>query len=465
MPIYNSLMSQPIFTISGLRGVVGKTLFDETVRKYAAAYGKFLGGGTLVIGRDTRPSSEAIAQSAEEGLKETGCQVVDLGVCPTPTVVHSVRTHQSQIKGGLMITASHNPLEWNGIKFVISPGRFLLPEEFESFRIFLGKADLPGAATPSSREPVAENRKPICPIENHLQAILMNPLFKDVKGNNLRIGIDAVNGAAAIIADKLLQEFGCEVVKINCTPERLKKEGFPHRPEPTAENTTELAELVKKEKLDAGFAYDPDGDRFSCIDNNGNPLGEEATICLACLFLLQFGAASQKPIVVVNLSTTQAVEDICHRFGAKVERAPVGEVWVVKRMLECGAILGGEGNGGVILPEINLTRDGLVASAIVLGLLSRTKKRLSEIRQEIPRYFIAKSTITLEHFNPESLIAGFSWRSIDQSDGLRMTGDGWWFHIRKSNTEPLIRVVCEAKDPAQAKLIIEKVGGRLRSLG
>lgn len=458
-------MKQPIFSISGLRGVVGKTLFKETAREIASAYGRFLAAGVFAIGRDTRPTSEELAQSAAAGLKEAGCQVIELGICPTPTVVHFVRANQPQIKGGLVITASHNPLEWNGMKFVTSPGRFLLPDEFDQFRLSVNEGRKGGERKGWGIHPFLPAS---LPIESHIKAIVTNPLFKEVKGSHLRIGVDAVHGAASIAAEKLLQAFGCEVVKINCAPERLIPEGFPRAPEPTAENITALAELIKREKLNAGFAFDPDGDRFSCIDENGNPLGEEATICLACLFLLPAlgappSADSSRHLktVVVNLSTTQAVEDLCTRFGVRVERAKVGEAWVVWKMLETGAELGGEGNGGVILPEINFTRDGLVASAMVIGLLSRTKRSLSEIRQEIPRYYMEKSVIMVDHFAPESLIAASGWRFGDRTEGLRLAGEGWWLHIRKSNTEPLVRVVCEAKEPTQAKLIVEWVRSRL----
>jgi len=463
-------MAEPIFTISGLRGVVGENLFAETVRNMAGCYGRFLGPGRFAIGRDSRQSGAELAVAARAGFFESGCEVIDLGICPTPTVVHYVRSQK--VNGGIVITASHNPVDWNGIKFVHPEGRFLLPNEFEALKLVkAGKRtaqleDAPlGSVIPSlSRNPFLFARGRFFEekcfsgdgISNHIRSIRESRFFRGVNGKGFRIGVDAVNGAASLAALEALRAFGCEVTPVFCQPDKAN-DGFPRRPEPNPENLSELCKLVQKEKLDAGFAFDPDGDRFSCVDEKGVPLGEEASLCLACLYILPQAQGD----VVVNLSTSRAVEDVCARFGAKVIRTKVGEVFVIEKMLETGAVLGGEGNGGVIVPEINLTRDGLIAAAIVLGMMAKMGKRLSEIRSDLPQYFICKSVVAATEFNSDKLIAELRREggdfAVDLTEGIRLVGDSWWVHIRKSNTEPIIRIVAEAKGKEAAQALVNRV--------
>jgi phosphomannomutase len=447
-------MPEPIFSISGLRGVVGKNLFPQTVEEIAGCYGRLLGPGRFVIGRDSRPSSAELAAAARTGLLKTGCTVIDLGVCPTPTVVHSVRS-EKDVKGGLVITASHNPINWNGMKFVHPEGRFILPDEFARLKAALAeRAGVSADQKLSTQDPGVERKDGI---KGHIRAIREHRFFKNVDVKGLRIGVDAVNGAASLAAKELLQAFGCEAVGLFCSPGAAVQE-FPRPPEPTPENLLELCELVKGEGLDGGFAFDPDGDRFSCVDEQGVPLGEEASLCLAALYLLP----EVKGPVVINLSTSRAVEDIALRFGVKVFRTKVGEAQVVQKVKEIGAVLGGEGNGGVIFPEINLTRDGLVAAATVLGLLTKTKKKLSAIRSELPQYFIVKEKLPKAGYDQiglvERLRIGLDENlEFDFTEGIRVVGADWWVHIRASNTEPNIRIVAEARTMSRAKEIVAQV--------
>ncbi|MGQ9678381.1 MAG: phosphoglucosamine mutase [bacterium] len=441
-------MAELIFTISGLRGIVGETLFLETVEQFAAAYARFSGQGVFAIGRDARPTSESFARAARLGLKKTGCEVIELGLCPTPTVVHFVRNRG--LRGGLMITASHNPEQWNGMKFVHPSGRFLLPDEFA---LFQKEVEL---SSKRLSDPIGGGQSEEADgVTSHITGILMSSIFREVEWVGQHIGVDAVNGAASFAGPKLFQSLGCRVEEIYCSPAEQK--GFPRAPEPKAENLQALSRLVQEEGLDAGFAFDPDGDRFSCVDETGVPLGEEATLGLAALFVLE----RRRGLVVVNLSTSRIIEDICRRFGIKIERTRVGEAFVVKRILETGAVLGGEGNGGVILPEVNLTRDGLVAGALVVALLATTGKKLSELRQELPQYQMAKSTVLGVEFRAEELVAQLKKRlgpdEVDKTEGLRLLGPDWWVHIRKSNTEPIIRIVAEAKTRLEVEEIIQTV--------
>lgn len=454
-------MTQPIFTISGLRGVVGESLFLETVRKMAACYVRFLGPGRFAIGRDSRPSGEELADAVRAALLDSGCEVIDLGICPTPTVVHYVRS-QNDVRGGIVITASHNPVNWNGMKFVHPDGRFILPAEFEAWERVMAEWRPQNAKGETTTKGTSRKFSSQDGIAEHIRAIREHRFFADTEARGLRIGVDAVNGAASLAAQELLRTFGCEVIPLFCSPEK-SKEGFPRRPEPTPENLSELCKLVRQEKLDAGFAFDPDGDRFSCVDERGVPLGEEASLCLACLYVLPKANGD----VVVNLSTSRAVEDVCARFGSRVIRTKVGEAFVVEKMLETGAVLGGEGNGGVILPEINLTRDGLIVAGVVLGLLSKTGKKLSQIRLELPEYCMVKTTVRGRDnqeprtMNDKLLIAAMGAElgavTFDLTEGIRLTGDSWWVHIRQSNTEPLIRIVAEARSKSVAEDIVNRV--------
>ncbi|NPV14008.1 phosphoglucosamine mutase [candidate division WOR-3 bacterium] len=443
-------MSGLIFSVSGLRGVVNKDLFPETVQEFARAFGEFVGRGRLAVGRDARLSGAELVRAAKAGLAEAGCSVVDLGICPTPTVVHFVR--QQGLPGGLVITASHNPAEWNGMKFVHGKGRFLSPEEFNIFQAQVAKVKFDrarGTKSTSASEEVADG------VAGHIAAIIESSLLQGIRGDGLRIGVDAVDGAASFAAPQLLTRLGCEVREVFCSPGTGK--GFPRAPEPKAENLTVLAELVRKEGLDAGFAFDPDGDRFSCVDEMGVPLGEEATLALAALFVLN----RRKGPVVVNLSTSRMIEDIAQRFGVAVARTKVGEAFVVQGILERGAVLGGEGNGGVILPEVNLTRDGLVAAALLVALMKTSGKRLSELRQELPEYHIAKATVPAGKLEAEEFIARLEGKlpftGIDRTEGVRLMGADWWAHIRKSNTEPIVRVVAEARTRQKVENILQVV--------
>ena len=447
-------MFPAIFGISGLRGIVGQDLLPESVSRVAAAFGTFVGPGTVAVGRDTRASGEMMLAAATAGLVASGCEVVDLGICPTPTVLYYTRL--SRLAGAIVLTASHNPEQWNGMKFVSRDGDFISPDELAAFRKLVKSGPIRYAAWETMR-PVKQNPNAVYA---HVNAIIGHRLFRDIRtaiiGRKLKVGVDAMNGAASVAAVQLVDALGAEPVKLYCNMEPGKPAGFPRPPEPTAENIADLCGMVKERKLDLGIAFDPDGDRFSCVDETGIALGEEATICLACKYVL----ARRKGPVVVNLSTTRAVDDICAGFGVTVERTPVGEASVVERMKAVNAVLGGEGNGGVILPELNFTRDGLVAAATVAGLLSENAGPLSAIRQTIPEYHRVKATVPLsrEDFNglAERLVAEFGDAQLDKRDGLKLDAKDYWLHARASNTEPIVRIISEARTEAQANDIAQR---------
>lgn len=394
-----------------------------------------------------------LSQAAAAGLLSAGCDVEELGVCPTPTVLHHVRTRV--LAGGIVVTASHNPEPWNGMKFVGPDGlstAFSSPPTSNSRR-----ADWQGVGSLVQYHAAADD---------HIRAVVSSTFFSEFfvgltrgtarrqssRRRPHRVGVDAVNGAMSEVAGRLVRECGAEPVEVFCSlrPDRLRK-GFPRGPEPRPEHLKGLCRLVKEQRLDFGVAFDPDGDRASFVDENGIALGEEATICLACLYLLGGDhPQSRRTPVVVNLSTTRAVEDIVARFGLRVERTPVGEVSVTRRMKEVGAVLGGEGNGGVILPDVNFTRDGLVACLCVFGLLARTGMKLSELRALIPAYHMVKAVVPsaaepLTARQAAALRKELPGTKVDEQDGLRFDGPDFWVHVRGSNTEPLVRIIAEVR--------------------
>ena len=448
-------MLPSVFGISGIRGIVGTDLTPETARFIGRGFGAFIGPGAVAVGRDARPSGEALEAAVVEGLRAAGCRVELLGICPTPTVLHRARA--GSFRGAIVITASHNPEEWNGFKLVGGDGMFLAPGRVAEFRASIERDAVSAPAPP---EPGTADRYGDA-VRDHVEAVASNELFSDIPrqlaGRRIRVGVDAVNGAAAGAGQEIVRRLGAEPVGLFCSndPGELRA-GFPRRPEPTEENLVALGALVKREGLDFGVGFDPDGDRAGFVDETGTPLGEEATICLACRYVL----ARRPGKVVVNLSTTRAVEDVCADFSSPVERAPVGEAAVVERMKATGAVLGGEGNGGVILPAVNFTRDGIVATACVLGLVAAPGAGLSARRGELPAYRMRKVKLAFSRARlmerRARLEQEFAGTDRDERDGLRFAGPDYWVHIRASNTEPAVRVIAERKGGGSPDDLIER---------
>jgi phosphomannomutase len=464
-------MPSPIFTISGLRGIVGENLTPELVTTTCAGFGAYSRGRKIALGRDCRSSGEMLTAAALRGLLSSGCDVLDLGICPTPTVVAVVT--ERKLSGGIMITASHNPPEWNGLKFIAAAGRFLNDEELKGFKLVFRES----SKAQKPKGPKAQRLKPgsITRVANawelHIRRVLMSKLFPRPR-RRLRIGVDACNGAASIAAMKTIEALGSVPFGLYCDPEQGSR--FPRAPEPTADHLQDLSRFVRRHKLDLGVAFDPDGDRFSCVDENGVPLGEEATVMLAADFVLR---KSPGP-VVVNMSTTQGVEEIAGRYDVPVFRSRVGEAAVVAMMNQVGACVGGEGNGGVIVPAINACRDGLVALAVVVQAVSDSGQPLSRVAESLPRYIMLKDKIArgLKPWSQlkKALVRAFALMAPDMkaqklkgsnvTDGLKLVGDGYWLHVRPSNTEPIIRIIAEARTEAVARGLIRKarktIGGR-----
>jgi len=442
-------MGRLMISVSGVRGVVGEGLDPITLARFGAAFGAYLGkGSTVVVGRDTRTSGEMVKSLAVGGLLSMGCRVIDVGICPTPTIQMAVLHHKAE--GGVAVTASHNPAEWNALKFIGPEGIFLDKEEGERLLSIYEEAcrspESLGYARWDEIRPVERDEGAI---ERHIGEVLRFVEADAIRRKGFKVAVDCCNGAGALVIPELLRRLGCEVIPLNCQPTGL----FPHDPEPVVTNLWELCEVVASSGADVGFAFDADVDRLSIVAEGGEPLGEEMTLALAVDHYL---STRRKGVVVANVSTSKAVEDVARRHGCEVFRAPVGEVNVCKAMKECGAVIGGEGNGGVIVPEVHLGRDALVGAALILEYMALSDEPISSLALRIPRYFMVKEKVPLpEGVGREALIEGikrlFKGKRVDLTDGVKVLYEDGWLHIRPSGTEPVVRVIAEAESEERAK--------------
>jgi phosphomannomutase len=455
-------------SISGIRGIVGESLTPEIVVQYAAAFGEYCKHVNsqqreVVIGRDGRITGKIIANIVSSTLLSAGVNVRALGVCPTPTVALAVE--QLGAAGGISITASHNPMPWNGLKFFAPTGLFLdADENREVWKIADNKQ-----AQFARWEEIGTHTADNSWIRKHVEAVLALPYLDiaQVRKRKLKVVLDAVNAAGGLIVPLLLRELGCEVIEMNCDGSGV----FAHTPEPIPENLSDLCTRVKAEKADIGIAVDPDVDRLVLITERGEPFGEEYTIASAVRFVLekerQLGHTYTQS-VVVNLSTTRAVDDIAHQYGAKVYRTPVGEINVAKKMKSVGAIIGGEGSGGVILPALHTGRDAIVGIGLILQLLSEFGGTVSQFKATLPQYYIAKGKIELGETSPDAALQKIQSTVgtdaiVNTDDGLRLDYPNYWVHLRKSNTEPIVRVIAEADSVEKAAAIVEQSSRQFRT--
>ncbi len=435
-------MSQLMVSVSGIRGVVGETFTPSVIHKYASAFGYTM-GKRIVIGRDTRVTGKMIEHLVFGTLNAIGCDVISVGICPTPTIQLAVENLHAD--GGIAITASHNAIEWNAFK-MIGPDGLFLDEQ-------LGGQVVKTAETNAWQYKTWKN---IGRVENypnaitdHMKAIYELPYIDidAIKARKFRVAIDCVNGAGSVFLPEFLKELGCELFEINTTPNGI----FPHTPEPVPENLTELISLTKKQTVDVAFAVDPDSDRLAILSEKGIPLVEEYTLALAVKFFL----SKKKGKVVINASTSRAVEDIVKSYGETVIRTKVGEVHVAKRIRKENAVIGGEGNGGVILPDIHLGRDAPIAIVLTLQHLLEYGGPISELHRSLPQYVIVKKKIEIGQVNPDKIMErikeNHSNEKIDLTDGVKINREKSWIQLRKSNTEPILRVFAEAQDRAMAE--------------
>ena len=442
-------------SISGIRGIIGDGLDPEVLVKYTSAYANFIGKGTIVVGRDARITGDMVNSIVKGTLLAKGLDFVDIGICPTPTVQYTVKTLKAQ--GGIAISASHNPNEWNALKLMNSTGQFMTPEENVKMLELLNQS--------LNKFVSWEKLGKYSYFEEGLKRHIHDSMnlkyinLDQIRERKFRVVADCVNGAGVYVIPELLRNFGCEVIELNCEKSGI----FPRLPEPIPENLTETMASVIKHKADLGVVVDPDVDRLVLITNEGKPFGEENTITTAVNFIL----SKLKGNAVVNLSTTRGVDDVAAKYGCKVFRSPVGEANVVKRMKEVDAIIGGEGSGGVILPALHYGRDALVGIALTLQQLTEFGGSLSEFKNTLPSYYIAKKKILLGKANLDEiikdLIKKYSGEAINSEDGLRIDFKDHWVHFRKSNTEPIIRIITEAGNKELAESLSDKYFSEIKA--
>jgi phosphomannomutase len=445
-------------SVSGVRGRVGEALTPEVVATFAAAFGAWAsrhGNRTVVVGRDSRVSGPMFTKIVHGALESVGCTVIDIGMAPTPTIQLAVEHHHAA--GGLGITASHNPIEWNALKFIGASGLFLSAAEGAEMRALMD-AGIPRATWDQLGHVVRDEDA----ITRHIAQLLALP-FLDVAGiraRRFKVALDCCHGAGDRIMPQLLTELGCEVFAINMEPH-----GRFHRPpEPVAENLGELATLVKATGADVGFATDPDVDRLALVLDDGKAPGEDYTLAFAARTVLRHRPGA----VVTNLSTSKVVSDVAAEMGVPFHFAKVGEVNVALAMRDVGATIGGEGNGGVILPEMHLGRDAPVGAALMLQLMLEEGRPLSQLVADRPRYVIVKDKLDRPDAPLdavyEALRTAFPDAMADMQDGLRLDWPDRWVHLRPSGTEPIVRVIAEAPSDAEARQLIAQARAPLTLL-
>jgi len=447
-------------SVSGIRGRVSESLTPELVGRLAASFGFFVasGKGTVVVGRDSRTSGPILTRAVVSGLQSVGVDVVELGIVPTPTLLLAVRHHQAA--GGICITASHNPAEWNALKLVSGEGMFFDQHQFKAFREYLLKEGPPLVGS----EAVGSETEDRDAWPRHLERILELPCINVdlIRSSSLEVAVDCVHGAGGPFIKELLDRFKCRVSAIGMEPDGQ----FPRDPEPIAANLSDLATLVQERGADIGLAIDPDADRLALVDEMGNPIGEDMTLALSAAAVL-----SKTPgPVVTNASTSQVIDDVANAFGSVVYRAPVGEVNVARRMQHEVAVVGGEGNGGVILPALQYTRDASLAVGLVLQHLAEKGFAVSEAVAQWPSYKIVKEKVS---FPRQALIRGYcaleeglNAESKDSEDGLRLAWPSLktWVHVRPSGTEPVVRIIAEAPDERGARELVSLAAELLASI-
>ncbi len=442
-------MSILMRSVSGIRGIVGPAFSPSLIVNYVNAFVQLTGAKKVIIGRDTRPTGTMIESLVASACAASGAEAVVLGIASTPTVEMEVIA--SGAGAGIIITASHNPIEWNALKFLTHEGIFLDEGQVKAlFELVDNQRFLwldHSQVMPVSYRQGADKR--------HIDGVLALPFIdvNRIRSQKFRIGYDAVNGAGSLIVPELLKALGCDIEAIHIEPNGI----FPHGAEPTPENLAHLEELVKRKKCHAGFATDPDADRCAIVSDQGKALGEEYTLALATMLVLEH----KKGPVAVNLSTSRMVDDIAARYGVPVLRTKVGEINVTVGMRANGSVIGGEGNGGVILPDLHYGRDGILAIAMTLQLMAEKGKPLSAIAAEIPSYWIEKQKYSVAGKKMEviigRLLAKFPDAKCDQQDGIRFEWDKSWVHLRASNTEPVVRVIAEAPTRIEAEKLCKDI--------
>lgn len=442
--------------ISGVRGVVGSTFTPQVAATFAQAFGTFIGTGPVVVGRDTRPSGYMIELAVVAGLQSVGCTPVLAGVVPTPTLL--MLASRMGIRGGIAITASHNPAEWNALKFIGPDGLFLSEGRAQELFDVYHQQDFPLVP----EQDIRRAREEKYPTEDHFKRIVDYVDASVIRKRKLRVAVDCCNGVGALHSPFLLDTMlGCEVFPVFDTPSGI----FEREPEPLPQHLGRLRQAVVDHRCDIGFAQDPDGDRLAIVDEQGQALGEDMTLALAVWQVLD---RHERGTVCVNVPTSRVVDEVASRYGCKVVRTRIGEINVAEAMLQHKAVIGGENIGGVMISKIHPCRDSFSGMAVICELLSHRASPVSEIAAELPRYFIARGKRAIR-----SEMAPVIIRHLRQThdparlnllDGLFIERDRSWVHIRRSNTESVMRVTAEADTQTEAQALVDQYLGMMEHI-
>jgi phosphomannomutase len=441
--------------ITGVRGVVGESFTPELVVEFAQAFGTYMDGGRILVCRDTRPSGPMVQAGVNAGLLAAGCEVVSLDICTTPSMQLAIT--ELGVVGGIAITAGHNPQQWNALKFVRGDGIYLNSTQGEELLDIYHQREF----NKTSWDKIRTSIQSFDATSHHLTKLKEAFDVAAIRSKHLTVAVDCCNGACAKLIPRWLAELGCEVLALNDDPSAP----FPHSPEPKPETMSQLRALVKAGRAEIGFAHDADGERLGIVTEQGEPLSEELTLALAAEIRLQ----NQVGTIVTNVSTSSAVDQIAARHSAQVVRTPVGQAYISEAMLEHEAVLGGEGSGGIAVPEVHSTHDSAAAIGLILEHLALNGKPLSALIVELPRLTIIKHNIQLEPNRIYSILQSFRLvlererLTYDLTDGIKVTLPDGWVHARVSNTESMIRLIVEAKDASRARSLLAWARDRIRS--
>ena len=446
-------MPEPIISVSGLRGIVGESLTPEIAIRYACAFAGQLEDGPIVVSRDGRATGSMLAAALESALAAVGRDVIDAGIAATPTTGILVRQHRAA--GGIQISASHNPPQYNGLKLFSSVGRVIPADAGQ--RVVEGYWEF--APRWATHDRIGRRRLLSETLSEHWSLIQETLDVAAIRQRRFKVLLDSNHGAGSLLGTHLLSQLGCHVSVLGGEPDGQ----FEHVPEPTAENLAGVLQRVKTAGADVGFCQDPDADRLAIIDESGRYIGEEYTLAICVDHELR----GRKGPIVTNCSTSRMSEDLAQKYGVPFFRAAVGEANVVDVMLDKKAVLGGEGNGGVIDPRVGLVRDSFVGMAMVLAAMAARQAKVSSLADELPRYEIVKTKVTLPREKIASALAAvgkhFSDATADRMDGLRLDWPGKWLLVRSSNTEPIVRAVAEAPTRAEAERLCNEAGRAMLS--
>lgn len=442
-------------SISGVRGVVGESLTPQLLVTFAQAFGQYVGRGDIMIGRDTRATGPMVRDAVVAGLLSCGCRPIDLGVVPTPTLL--IKTAHSEALGGIAITASHNPIEWNALKFVNGDGYFL--DEHQAGELL--DVYHQGEFLTCPNDEIAALCSNDSAIGEHIDRVVAHLDTELIKNAGMVVAVDCCNGAGSEAVPALLDRLGVKTVAINCTPDGA----FPHDPEPVAANVSELCDTVVAHNTDIGFVLDADADRLAIVSEKGVHIGEEYTLAIVAEHLLRKNPGRT---VVANVSTTRALDEISAGHGSKVVRTRVGEANVAEGILRENAIVGGEGNGGVMFPGVHTCWDGLTGIGLVLQHLAETGTSVSEIVDSMPKYVACKKKFPCRGDKASIVLNRLRRRHehdrVALLDGIQIEWDDSWVNIRKSNTEPILRVTAEAPNKDQARALASTITSELEEI-